>query len=78
MSDMNPDRPATRGVDVTLGTALTGVCRGLWVGTGGTLTVTWADGTTTAFANVANGALLPFAVASVANSGGVANVKALY
>ena len=59
-----PSGPATKGVAIVPDTPFP-LSRGIWVGTGGSLVVTWQDGTTSTFTNVGSGTLLPIAITNV-------------
>lgn len=54
------------------------VTRGLFIGTGGDVVVTMADGQVVTFANIANATLLPIQVQQVRASTTATNVLALY
>lgn len=73
--------PATKAADVTLhdSNTLTPSCAALWVGTGGTVKVTLADGGTVSFTNVPSGSVLPVAASVVWSTGTTASaIIALY
>lgn len=71
--------PASRGAAVTPSDSNTLGSRGLWVGTGGNVTVDFLDGgTNIALNNVPSGTLLPIAVTKVYSTGTTAsNIVAL-
>ena len=67
--------------EATLGTAIAGTARAIWVGTGGGIKVTTLAGTAVNILNIPDGALLPIAATAVADpdSGTAAsNVVVLY
>jgi hypothetical protein len=73
--------PAEGAVAVTPSdsTDLTSLCRALYVGSGGTVNVDVADGSTVAFVGVIGGTILPVRVARVRATGTTAtNIVALY
>lgn len=59
-------------------TVLSGVARGLWVGTGGDVAVTMLGGGNATFVNVPDGTLLPFAVTKVLVATTADDIIALY
>ena len=57
------------------------ICRSLWIGVGGDIKVTMADGQDVTFVGVPSGSVLPVQVIRVWNTGtgaGVASILALY
>ena len=57
------------------------ICRSLWIGVGGTIKVTMADGQDVSFVGVPSGTILPIQVLRVWNTGtdsAVASILALY
>jgi hypothetical protein len=64
MSRLVSNAPASQGSAITKGTAFP-LSRGIWVGTGGSLIVTWPDGSTATLLNVASGTLMPLAVTNI-------------
>lgn len=73
--------PATGSADVTPDdtTKLDTVTRGLWVGTGGDISMLMKDGTTATWANVPDGSLLPVRVQRVNSTGTTASdIDAVY
>lgn len=57
------------------------ICRSLWIGVGGTIKVTMADGQDVSFVGVPSGSVLPVQVVRVWDTGtdaGVASILALY
>lgn len=68
------DDPAIDGEEVTPGAPFTkGVCRSLYVGTGGSVVVRMKEGTDLPFANVADGTVLRVMATQVVASGTTAS-----
>lgn len=59
------------------GSALAQTTRGLYVGTGGTVVATMADGAVVTFANVPDGAILPFRVRTIGTATNAAGIVGL-
>jgi hypothetical protein len=55
-----------------------GPTRGLWIGTGGSVTVTMLAGSSVTFAGIADGTLLPIQVTHVTAVVGAGSIIALY
>ena len=71
------EQPATRAFDVSVGATLDPTPRGLYVGTGGSVTVEMLNGGTVTFANVPDATLLPVRAAKVTAVSGAANIIGL-
>lgn len=73
----NPLHPASDARPVTPGAAMD-TCRALYIGTGGTLNFTTANGTVLTGVVVPSGCVLPIAAASVEEGGDADDILALY
>jgi hypothetical protein len=63
---------------IVVGTPFTGVCRAIYVGTGGSATVTMQNGDSITFAGLVSGSILPVRATQVSAVTGAANLVALY